>query len=70
MKKMWTILGAAIALTVVAVGIMVGKDTPADRKEDVEGLRKAIDGFSAAFEKGDAAAAAAFLTTGGGTHPR
>jgi uncharacterized protein (TIGR02246 family) len=67
MKQTWTVVGVAVALTVLAVGIMVGGDKPAapvERQDDVDGLRKAIEGFSAAFQKGDAAAAAGYLTSG------
>src|SRR5262249_17578618 len=67
MKKTLAVLVAAVALTVLAVGIMVGNDKPADppeRKDDVDAIRKVIEGFSKAFKKGDAAATAAFLTQG------
>src|SRR5262245_11111585 len=67
MKKTWAILAAAVALTVIAVGIMTGQDKPADppeRKEDAAAVRKVIEDFAAAFQKGDAAAAAALLTPG------
>lgn len=61
--------------TLVAVSASIGYrsvearpgQTPAagtDRKPDEEAIRKAREGFTAAFEKGDAAAAAAFLTGG------
>ena len=64
MKKTWSVLGAAAVFTVVVAGIMLGGDKPAERKGDAEGARKAIEGFSEAFQKGDAAATAAFLTEG------
>ena len=67
MKKTWAVVGAAVALTVVAVGIMTGQDKPADppeRKADADAVRKVIEEFSEAFQKGDAAAAVAFLTSG------
>jgi len=66
MKKTWTILSTVAALAVVA-GLMTGADKtaePAERPDDTKAIRTAIEGFAGAFQKGDANAAAAFLTTG------
>src|SRR5437764_27672 len=69
MKRTWIIPAVAVAITVAAVGYRTAdgrmEQAPAaDRKPDEAALRKVMEGFTAAFEKGDAAAAAAFLTTG------
>src|SRR5262249_32627085 len=70
MKKTWMILCAVAALTTVAVGIMVGDDkpketpVPAERKEDAQAVRAAVEKFAEAFQKGDAAAAAAMPASG------
>ena len=78
MKTMWTVLVAVAALVTVA-GIMVAKDDkpaaaadkkvdvkvePAERKDDAAAVRQAIETFSTAFQKGDAAGCAALLTEG------
>src|SRR5262245_59209751 len=63
MKKTIAVLAAAAALAVLTVGIMAGQDPP-ERKDDTAAVRKVIEDFAAAFQKGDAAAAAALLTPG------
>src|SRR5436309_1601212 len=78
MKTTWTVLVAVAALVAVA-GIMVAKDEkpaaaaekkadakvePAERKEDAAAVRQAVESFAEAFQKGDAAACAALLTSG------
>jgi uncharacterized protein (TIGR02246 family) len=67
MKKTGILLAAAAVLSVLAGRIMMGDDkpaAPAERPDDTAAVRKAIEGFAGAFQKGDANAAAAFLTSG------
>ena len=78
MKRIYALLAVAALVTTMA-GLMLAQDktknnkdkgpdktneVAPERKEDLAGVNKAIQDFSAAFEKGDTDAAAACLTAG------
>ena len=72
MKRTCALLAIVGALAILTVGFMSAKDKPADkngdansdRQADKEAIQQTMKGFTAAFEKGDASAAAGFLTSG------
>ena len=72
MKRTRAVIVCAAACAAVAVGILWAKDKPSgspannatERKEDISAINKVMQEFTAAFEKGDANAAAAYLTSG------
>jgi uncharacterized protein (TIGR02246 family) len=72
MKKTRACLVIAAILAAIAVGVIGAKDKPTgspatadgERKEDTAAINKLMHDFTAAFEKGDAVAAAACLTSG------
>src|SRR5262245_40741585 len=72
MKRTCVLLAIVGALAILAVGFMSAKDKPAEkngdanpeRQADKDAIQQTMKGFTAAFEKGDAAAAAGFLTSG------
>jgi uncharacterized protein (TIGR02246 family) len=72
MKKSFVPLVAMAVLTIITVRFIAADDQPAnkptesasDRKADEQAIRQTMQNFTAAFEKGDAAAAAAFLAAG------
>ncbi|HLW64660.1 MAG TPA: SgcJ/EcaC family oxidoreductase [Gemmataceae bacterium] len=76
MKRVYALLTVAVVVTAVAAGFMLAQDKPksrvpnppadntTERKDDLAGIEKAMKAFTEAFEKGDADAAAAMLTSG------
>jgi uncharacterized protein (TIGR02246 family) len=76
MKRVYALLAVAVAVTTMAAGLMLAQDKPknkvpappadntTERKDDVAAIDKAMQVFTDAFEKGDADAAAACLTSG------
>ncbi|HEV3145778.1 MAG TPA: SgcJ/EcaC family oxidoreductase [Gemmataceae bacterium] len=76
MNRVYVSLAVVVALTMILGGLMLAQDkaknrnqdkppeVATDRKDDEAAIGKAINGFAEAFEKGDADAAAAYLTSG------
>jgi uncharacterized protein (TIGR02246 family) len=68
MKKLWCVAASVGLVAVIAAGLILAQDKPPKsepaRPDDEKAVREAIESFAHAFEKGDAAAAAAFLTAG------
>lgn len=68
MKKFRSILVAAALLAAVAIGLVLAQDkpaAPAPRPDDEKAIREVSEAIARAFEKGDAAAFAAFFTEEG-----
>jgi uncharacterized protein (TIGR02246 family) len=69
MKKHWSMIATVGAVAVVAIGFVLAQDKPpakeTPRPDDEKAIRDTSDAIAKAFEKGDAAAFAAFFTEEG-----